>query len=67
MRVTKGKLMSIYAATLSVAAIALVVTPKIAFASEPSTCTIKCETCSCNINTGVCECKNCTLTGCTQT
>jgi len=28
-------------------------------------CTIKCEKCTCNMNTGICECTNCTLTGCT--
>jgi hypothetical protein len=41
-----------------------------AFASMPSFAramedeagkTIKCEKCSCNLNTGVCDCTNCTI------
>jgi hypothetical protein len=67
MRITGGKLRLIYAATLSVAAIALVVTPKVAIANEASGCTMKCESCTCSSQTGICECKNCTITGCVVT
>ena len=28
-------------------------------------CKIKCEKCVCNLTTGICECTNCTLEGCT--
>ena len=66
MRVTKRGVVSIYGAVLAVAAIAFVATPKTALASMAA-CIIKCESCSCNLSTGMCDCKNCTLTGCTPT
>ena len=33
-------------------------------AAAEEECQIKCERCSCNLNTGTCDCTNCTITGC---
>lgn len=52
--------------SIAVAGLALIATPMSARADD-SGCTIKCETCTCNLSTGVCDCKNCTLVGCNQT
>lgn len=48
---------NVYAVALLMAAGALVSAPAIVHAQA----TIKCEKCTCNQNTGVCECTNCTI------
>jgi len=29
-------------------------------------CQIRCATCKCNTNTGICDCTDCTISGCTN-
>lgn len=48
------------AGALALAALALTHQP-----ASAQQCVIKCEKCVCNLRTGVCECTNCTLQGCT--
>jgi hypothetical protein len=49
-------------AFLVLAAVASVVAPVVLVAQ---TCTWECAKCTCNLNTGKCECSNCTI-HCTQ-
>jgi hypothetical protein len=58
---TKRFVVSQAKALMVLAALAIAAAP--VFAAQE--CTIKCEKCTCNLNTGQCECTNCTITGCT--
>lgn len=48
---------SVYAVALLVAAVSVASAPAILHAQA----VIKCEKCTCNQNTGICECTNCTI------
>lgn len=50
-------LRNVYALGLVLAGLALAGAPAILSAQG----TIKCEKCTCNLNTGICDCTNCTL------
>lgn len=50
-------LRNVYGLGLLLAGLALASAPAILHAQG----TIKCEKCTCNVNTGMCECTNCTL------
>lgn len=60
MRSVTKKLAAVYLATATLGVMALFGHPSTASAE----CTIECESCTCNLKTGVCDCTNCTLKGC---
>jgi hypothetical protein len=43
---------------------ALLTLPRSAAGQAGNTCKIECERCTCNMNTGICDCTKCVLIGC---
>ena len=59
------KIRAAYLSAVVAALLALGASPSAVRAeAEAEDCVIKCEKCSCNIRTGVCDCTGCTITGC---
>lgn len=61
-RFIKSSFAATYLFALAAGGLAIAASPSVARANEE--CTIKCEKCTCNLNTGICDCTNCTTSGC---